>query len=178
VSHTSGTRLCSCPRRIYRSWWVTSPDSRVQILVSLVAAPASLRHESLSCLQGALRRPLEPVESIPTALRTHLLLAAEACTTGLALVWVRAVRVSAHDCRFHTAQSAHCEFFPRWVLPVHELKVFSLCSVESPEGEGMIPAIPGFWCLLAISGQESRNLQHQNQSSQTLTSSCSRCTMI
>jgi hypothetical protein len=32
VSHKSDTRLWSCSRWLYRSWWLTSPDIRVEML--------------------------------------------------------------------------------------------------------------------------------------------------
>jgi hypothetical protein len=92
---------------------------------SLFGQPVGNGRTRHSLLVAALRRPIDPVESVPTALRTHLVLAAEARTTGLALVWAGVIRVTAHDCRFHAAQSAHCEFLPRKILPVHEPKVFS-----------------------------------------------------
>lgn len=82
-------------------------------------------NEPLPSLQGSLISPLDAVKSVPTALRTHLLLESEARTAALALVWMGFVTVTARECRFDAAQSAHCECLPWRLLTGHNLKAFS-----------------------------------------------------
>lgn len=60
-------------------------------------------------VDSALRGPLDSVESIPAAFRTDVVLESEVRTTAFALVGVGVVMVTACDCRFDAAQSAHGE---------------------------------------------------------------------